>query len=285
MRSPISRPALPRASSAMSGFFFWGSIERAGGVGVVEPDEPELLGRPQHDLLADPRQVDADQREREQRLGDEVAVARGVEGVVERARRSPSAVALPTGSSGSDEPASAPAPSGDTSARRRASRAGRRHGRAPRRGPSGDGPAARAGPAAGGCSRAGRRRPTSLGRAASSASCRSSTAAATGAQRVLHEQPERGGHLVVARPPGVQLGAGRAGQLGDPPLDGGVDVLVGRRRTRSDPRPSRPRRCRGPSTIGATPRSVDDAGPAPGPRRGPGSRPGRRARAGGRRRG
>ena len=36
MRSPIRRPALPRASSAMSGFFFCGSIERAGGVGVVE---------------------------------------------------------------------------------------------------------------------------------------------------------------------------------------------------------------------------------------------------------
>jgi hypothetical protein len=27
VRSPMTRPALPRASSAMSAFFFWGSID------------------------------------------------------------------------------------------------------------------------------------------------------------------------------------------------------------------------------------------------------------------
>ena len=33
-------------------------------------------------------------------------------------------------------------------------------------------------------------------------------------------------HLVVPTPGGVQLPAGRAGELGDPSFDGGVDVLV-----------------------------------------------------------
>ena len=38
-------------------------------------------------------------------------------------------------------------------------------------------------------------------------------------------EPEGGGHLVVAAPPGVQLGPGRV-QFGDPALHRGVDVLV-----------------------------------------------------------
>ena len=55
----------------------------AGGEGVVEAGEAELLARPQHPLLAQARQVHAEQAEVEQRLGDEVAVADGVEGVLE----------------------------------------------------------------------------------------------------------------------------------------------------------------------------------------------------------
>ena len=47
-----------------------------------------------------------------------------------------------------------------------------------------------------------------------------------GGQLVLAPQPEVGGHLVVPAAPGVQPGSGRPGQLGDPSLDGGVDVLV-----------------------------------------------------------
>ena len=39
-------------------------------------------------------------------------------------------------------------------------------------------------------------------------------------------QPQIERDLVVAAPAGVQLGAGRAGDLGDPALDRGVDVLV-----------------------------------------------------------
>ena len=44
----------------------------------------------------------------------------------------------------------------------------------------------------------------------------------------LRPQPQVGGHLIVAAARGVQLGAGRTGELGHPPLDRGVDVLVAR---------------------------------------------------------
>src|SRR3546814_7338151 len=57
----------------------------ARGVAVVEAGEAELVARPEHDLLADARQVDAEQGEREERLGDEVSVGDGVEAVLEAA--------------------------------------------------------------------------------------------------------------------------------------------------------------------------------------------------------
>ena len=122
VRSPIRRPALPRASSAMSGFFFCGSI-----------DDPVLYAsasrrKPNSSLdqstISSPRreQVHLLEREHEQRLGDEVAVGDRVERVLEAARRTRGRAAAPSGSSGRLDPASAPAPSGDTSARPSASR-------------------------------------------------------------------------------------------------------------------------------------------------------------------
>ena len=59
---------------------------RAGRVRVGKLDEPELLGRPEHDLLADAREVRLRERRDEQRLGDEVAVGHRVERVLERTR-------------------------------------------------------------------------------------------------------------------------------------------------------------------------------------------------------
>ena len=48
------------------------------------------------------------------------------------------------------------------------------------------------------------------------------------AQGALRVEPQVGGDLVVAAAAGVDLAAGGTGDLGDPPFDGGVDVLVGR---------------------------------------------------------
>ena len=47
-----------------------------------------------------------------------------------------------------------------------------------------------------------------------------------GGQLPLGEQAQVCGHLIVAAATGVELGPGGSGQLGDPALDGGVDVLV-----------------------------------------------------------
>jgi hypothetical protein len=65
------------------GVLLLGQHRRPGGVPVVETGEPELLAGPQHPLLAEARQVHAQKGEVEQRLGDEVTIADGVERVVE----------------------------------------------------------------------------------------------------------------------------------------------------------------------------------------------------------
>ena len=83
----------------------------------------------------------------------------------------------------------------------------------------------RLGPLQVGVARAGRRpRPRSARR--SSTSWRSTTSPARASSGPPAPQPQVGGHLVVAAAPGVELGPDVAGELGHPPLDGGVDVLV-----------------------------------------------------------
>ena len=134
---------------------------RPGGVGVVEAGEAELLARPQHPLLAEPGEVDADEGEVEQRLGDEVAVADRRRASWRTRRRSRAPSPSPPGRSAAT---CRPAPRRRAARRRGARRwrrGGRRRGRTPSRGPAGGGPAAPAGPAGRGCSRGGtcRRRP------------------------------------------------------------------------------------------------------------------------------
>ena len=160
----MNRPALPRASSATSGFFFCGQHRAAGGVRVGEGAEPELLGRPQHDLLAHPREVDAEQGDVEEGLGDEVAVRHRVERVLE-----PGVEAELLGDEvrveGQRRPGQGPRPE-----RRDVHPLDRRDQpvdvpcAAPSRARAGGGPAGPAGPAADACSRAGRRRPASVAR-------------------------------------------------------------------------------------------------------------------------
>ena len=65
------------------GVLLLGEHRAPGGVGVVEGDEAELLGRPQDELLADPRQMDAEESQIEEGLGHEVTVGDGVERILE----------------------------------------------------------------------------------------------------------------------------------------------------------------------------------------------------------
>ena len=229
VRSPISRPALPRASSAMSGFFFCGSID--------EPVEYASARRRKPNSSVDHSTISSPRRERctcvsvgdEQRLGDEVAVGHRVERVLERGARSRARWRRAAGSSGRLEPASAPAPSGDTSARVEAV--------APAVDVAAERPEVReqvvreqhrlralqvrvAGEV--------RRRSASSARRSSTA-CSSWMRARPARALAPEEQPQVERDLVVAAAAGVQLGAGRARDLGDPPLDRGVDVFVGRR--------------------------------------------------------
>ena len=82
-RWPTSRPDLPRASSATSLLRFWGSIDDPVVNSSPSAREAELRRRPQDELLAHARQVHAEQREVEEKLGDEVPVAHGVHRVRE----------------------------------------------------------------------------------------------------------------------------------------------------------------------------------------------------------
>ena len=81
------------------------------------------------------------------------------------------------------------------------------------------------------------------------------TLGAAARARLAREQRDVGGDLVVARARGVQPAADRPGDLGEPPLDGHVDVLVvGRERERAR-RAARPRPRRGRRGARRGPRS------------------------------
>ena len=83
----------------------------------------------------------------------------------------------------------------------------------------------RLGPLQVGVARAGRRRRPRSARP-SRTSWRADDLGGHAGQLPLGVQPQVGGDLVVAAATGVQLGPDVAGELGDPSLDGGVDVLV-----------------------------------------------------------
>ena len=56
---------------------------RPGGVGIIESNETELLGRPEHDLLGDPGDVNSGHRADKGELRGEVATGRAVDGVLD----------------------------------------------------------------------------------------------------------------------------------------------------------------------------------------------------------
>ena len=82
VRLPTNRPDLPRASSAMSGFFFCGMIDDPVAQASSSRAQPNSVDVQRHDLLPQPGEVDAEQGRGEAELGGEVAVADGVDRVV-----------------------------------------------------------------------------------------------------------------------------------------------------------------------------------------------------------
>ena len=268
----MSRPALPRASSAMSGFFFCGMIDEPVAKASSSSTQPNSVRGPEHDLLAEPGQVHADQR------GDEAGTRRRSRGrdtaSIELARgagRSRAPWRRATGSSGSDEPASAPEPSGETAARASQSRS-RSRSRSERL-HVGEQLVARTStgwaccrwvmPGAGvsRCraglldQRVGQRRPA---RAASAAGV------------VAQVEPQVGGDLVVAGPAGAQLAAERAELLQQAALERGVHVLVLDRRAEVAVGARRLAARRARPSIRPSSSSVEQAGPV----QDPGVRPG-----------
>ena len=97
----------------------------------------------------------------------------------------------------------------------------------------------------------------------------SSTPPATTASSRLVPQPQVGGDLVVAAAAGVELGPGRPGQLGDPPLDGGVDVLVAGAELERARRPARSSTRSRAAEHGAGLVAVEEPGPHQAPHVGP----------------
>ena len=115
-RSPRTRAAFAARQLGHVGVALLRHHARARRVGVVHADEAELLRRPQHDLLGQPREVQRGREAGRQELDREVAVdTASIE--LSNDAGEPSAAAVASGSSPSVEPASAPAPSAETSAR------------------------------------------------------------------------------------------------------------------------------------------------------------------------
>ncbi len=268
---PTNRPDLPRASSAMSGFFFCGMIDDP--VAQASSSAPSRTrSTSRADLLAQPGEVDADQRARRSRTRRR-SRGRGRASIeLSAARSKPSSAATASGSSGSESRPARPAPSGltarppvpvvqpvDVARRTRA------------RGRAAGGRTAPAGRAAGASCRA-RRRPAY--RSASPSSAYSSAATARASERpdvVPQVQPEVGGDLVVAVRPARSL----------PPSAPSLSVSP---RSSACARPRRSRSARTcPSATSAdssvsapTMRGELVVGEQPGPVQHPGVRPGRR---------
>jgi hypothetical protein len=264
VRLPMRRPALPRASSATSGFFFWGSIELPGGERVVEDREPELLGGPHHHLLTDAGQVDPEEGKIEEGLGHEVAVGHRVERILET-RSESELLGHAVRVEGQRRPGQGSRPRGrHVQPIHRGQQSVDVPGQRPCVRQQVVGEEHRLGALEMGVARGDRLSPASLA-LVTSTSWRAMISGRHLAQLALGVEPQIGGDLVVAAPPGVQFGADVAGDLGHPSLDGGVDVLVVRERRRTPHWSARPRPGRGRPAAGP-PRRHPGVPPGPGPR-------------------
>ena len=247
----MSRPALPRASSAMSGFFFCGSIDEPVLYASARRRNPNSSRRPQHDLLAEARQVHLGERGDEQRLGHEVAVGHRVERVVERTARSRA-----RSRSRRDRAAGSirRARRRRAATRRRARRQSRQRSTSRAKRPEVREEVVREQHRLRALqvrvARAGTRRRRSSARRSSTSGARD----ARGDCRVPSRRRNRRSSVAtwsLRLRPVCSFAPALPGELGDPPLDRGVDVLVGRHeleRARRRARP-RPRRARSMTTA------------------------------------
>ena len=219
---------MPRASSATSGFFFWGSIElpvakRSSSVAKPNSDvDQSTSSSPIRDRWT------PSERDAEEELGDEVAVRDRVEAVLERRGEAQLA--------GGDRRVDRQRAAGERARPERGDVGARRGVHEPVR-VSEERPGVRAevvreqhrlGPLQVRVARAGRRRPPRR-RGAASTPDEAEHGLGHRDDRLAGPESQVQGHLVVAAPRGVELLPDRAGELGHPPLDRGVDVLVGRR--------------------------------------------------------
>ena len=120
VRLPMSRPVLPRVSSAISGFFFCGSMEEPVEYASARPRKPN--SSVDHRMISSARRDKWTPRSAKSK-SDSATKSRSLTASSELANTpaNPRSLAAAAGSSGNDEPASAPAPRGETSSRRRVS--------------------------------------------------------------------------------------------------------------------------------------------------------------------
>ena len=85
---PIVRPALPRASSRGSGFFFCGIMLLPVLSRVGELEEPVLLAAEDDEILGQPAHMHHRERACKQEARDEVTIRRGIEAIADNAGES-----------------------------------------------------------------------------------------------------------------------------------------------------------------------------------------------------
>ena len=245
------RGALARSSSAASGFFFWGMIDEPLVQASGRSTKPNSCERPQHELRPEARQVRRAGRRGAQVVQDEVAVGDRVD------RVGRDALEAELGRHGA-------AIGGEVDPRQRpgAERQRRRllGGEAQPRAVAlehphvGEQVMAQVDRLGALQVRVARQRPVEVALGGVDQR-RHEPGHGAGARQcgLAREERDVGRHLVVARARGVQPPAHRARDLGEPPLDGHVDVLVvGREREapvaqlRPRPRPGRPAARRDP---------------------------------------